>query len=489
MKYNLNITDQGEYIFSPIISTEPDVYVFDKKDIVEGVVSDEVALNNRTFLNDAIKYAKENGFSKFNFNGLDAYFNVLGTDKYNKITTHNTAIQLLSDTEYLLGTLRVQPNGWKANALISTFNQDNIKIIGGALLGDKNEHDYSKSGVFDWSHLIHIVGTHNILVEGVLIKDAVSDGFYCRNTKLRRASDGALINGNRTTKNAVIRGNVFDGNGRNNLSPVDGDGIIIENNVIKNAGVNGTLPKCGIDLESYRERNSETGVLSEWQRIENVIIRNNTFFGNENTDLLLYTTNNVEVYGNTFTKGISNTAAFDIKIHDNTFVAEDGFTGNAITVNEFIVDATGEELNVNWDIYNNSITGYSKGIAVAGVNITVYNNDIINCINDGIILKRLVNGIFYNNTVNSNVAGSVGISNFGSSQSINGVTITNDYYNVLGDALELRGLDGSAGILHIITTEFIGNQDIDIRNSNDVTIDNCTYTTIHQKNNTNITII
>ena len=44
MEYNLNITEEGEYIFSPIIEVEPpeppqsDVYVFDKKDIVEGTV-------------------------------------------------------------------------------------------------------------------------------------------------------------------------------------------------------------------------------------------------------------------------------------------------------------------------------------------------------------------------------------------------------------------------------------------------------------------
>ena len=76
--YNYTIVGDKIKLTEVVTPHQTDTYIFDKVEwgIVEGVVSKEVALNNRVKINEAITYANNNNFSIFHINNIDAYFEV-----------------------------------------------------------------------------------------------------------------------------------------------------------------------------------------------------------------------------------------------------------------------------------------------------------------------------------------------------------------------------------------------------------------------------
>lgn len=433
---------------------------------------------------------------------LDIYFEVRSqreSGSYNTsgAVTHSNAIKIPSNFHFKMDNdvhLRVYPNDTPKYYLISTYDGDNILITGGNLWGDRDDHTYITGtngyDTHEWGHIISIAGIHNITVNGVNTRNGTGDGFHISGLYPRNG-DGSLQAGNKETLDALVKNCIIDNNRRNNMSPVDGDRIIIENNIISNAGqtsngISGTLPMSGIDLEPFFGVN-ETSVL-EYQLLRNVTIRNNTFVGSFNGDIIFFRCHDVEVYGNTFTRSLSNNTAYDIQIHDNTFTSVTN-APYAFSLSSRISALTGLEQNYNYEIYNNTITGYENGIAIGGKNMTVYNNTITNC-KTGIQMTDLDTATFYDNTITSNVANSNGYKNFALGSDATDVTITDDSCVVVGWGILLQSLNGINTGLVITTTLFDANKDIDVRSSNDVTFNTCTYSTyFNDGNNTNVTFI
>lgn len=465
--------------------------------LVKNTVTDTVSKINRDNLLSVISTKVAEGYSKIMIPNGEYYFWGSGADERDtklvmdqglKITTSNFTLMGMGDTQ-----LKIQPNDATTYSLITVYLADNVTFENLKIYGSKYEHDFTTySGVpYDWGHCLSFIGSHNSIVKNCLITEAISDGIYVRQDVLRNP-DGTLQAHNKTTDNLLVTNCVIDNNGRTGLGIVDTDGMIIEYCQISNTAVNiGTPTRCGIDFESFRERDSETGVLSEWQKVSNCIVRYNSFFGNVNQDILLYTCNNVQIHNNTFTKGIYTTAAYNIEIYDNHFEAEVPDTGYGIRLDQLTVTATGERLNYNFEVRNNYIEGYEYGFSASADSITSYGNKMVDNYEIGLSIGSTRHSTFTRDTITSTIVTADGIRN--SYFATNPVSIVADslYSNVTGeDALILQNCNATGTGVTFTNSVFIGGKDdVDIKNSSNITVDATnTYTVVEQSGNTNVII-
>lgn len=451
----------------------------EKWNIVEGKVTDEIALNNKNIINEVIKLVYDLGGKVFEMDKINAYFDVrvflVNQEKQalNSILIPSNFEVKMSDNTHL----RVQPNEAPAYHLMSIFKGENIKISGGNLYGDRWEHDYSpvndiygnNRDTHDWGHVLKVSGGKNVLIENVYMTDATGDAFGINASTIRNTDGspgGAVI-----SENVTIRNCILNESRRNNISLTDCNGVLIEDNEIKNTGLGekspngyssaGVAPKYGIDLEAWRVR-TDTGELLEYERNENVIIRGNTFTNNKAGDILLFTCYNVIIENNYFDSMIGNKAAHDITIRNNEFKARIGDDGEpfeyAIIINR-LSDPMGQEFNFNYKISGNKISGYRNGLVLSGEKFVVSNNIIENC-KSGIGLGHLKNSQFYDNHLNSEVVNSFGY--FTRGGVMNDVSVKNEYVEVTRRSIDFYNIEADE--------------------SNPLVIDNCIFVSTENKN-------
>ncbi len=429
------------------------IFVFEPKrwGIVEGKVSDEIALNNRNILNSVMAELKKVGINTMKIGVMDAYFKV-DVNSINRQTNFDASIQVPSDFNLVMsdGTyIRVQPNSEATYTLMTVYLKDNTTITGGHLVGDRFEHDYSPTkdnhnvsrDEHGWGFLLWIIGSENIVIDNVHLSKATGDGLVFHSKTLRN-TDGTLGPTNREVNNVLVKNLTIDECRRNGLSVLDGRNITIDNCNITNTGngsqaydangakifsASGVAPKYGIDLEAIRTRD-DNGILEETALIENITVKNSNFTGNTSGDIVLYTASHVIVENNYFDKWISNKASDNVKITNNIFESRDP-SYFAIAVNSF-KDPFGKELNHDYLISGNTVTNYSVGIRVAGENQEVSNNTIIDCTTGIYFVSNLINGNFKNNKINSSLSVSYGYRNFRNSNNLENVIVSNELINV-----------------------------------------------------------
>jgi hypothetical protein len=547
--------------------------------IVEGVVSDAVALSNKDIMNSELALAVAASATTFVIPAMDAYFNTnTRTDQsFNRTNMSTQGIILPSNLNIQMQPttyLRCQPNDRVAYNLFSIWDVDNITISGGNLVGDKYTHVYNQdytvttaastteaiiklqreyvitlynipvtvsnattnaaeiasyldalpdmsatssgavisivpnaglyveidddstdlSGInfssghtHEFGFLFSLYSSTNIVIDNVNQDDPTGDAVFVGIKGLRN-TDGTVTPPLRVSTGITVKNCTISGSRRNNISPVDCNGMIVENNIIKDAAKDiRTLPASNMDLESYRIRNGD-GSLSEYARVENVIIRNNTFSGADNADIILYTCNDVEVYGNTFTKNISNTAAFNISIHDNIWNCAVDYIGSAISLNQNTIAVTGEDLCYHYDVYNNTVNGSQSGISVDVNDARIYNNDVLEFSSQGMLIGGNESH-YYDNILTSTLANTYGFRSATSANSRTNVLAERITTNVTISGLRINNLTGLDTGLLIDDCDFIGGlYDVQIATSSNITISNSRYTTVSDTGNTNVTI-
>lgn len=483
-------------------------FIFEKEkwNIVEGETSDAIALNNKEIINSTIVLVKSLRGNIFELNNIDAYFDVQA-DNYNDSTEES--IILPSNFHFKMGNnthLRVQPNAKSAYALLSAERQSNVTISGGNLWGDRYTHSYVSPGTdgdtHEFGYMVYFRGVHNGTVDGVGLREATGDGFIIQGTS-HRNDDGTVKPGEMACENIAVRNCIIDKNRRNNLSFVDGQYVILENNIISNAGDGGTysvsqegysykgvLPRYNIDLEAINYTDAN-GNLRYTEVIQDVIIRNNEFTGAHNGDVDLYKCWNVEVVGNTFSSYIANIASYDIQIHHNTFL-NDSDRKFAIQIVE-LIRPNGFDYNRNYDIYDNTITNYEIGMKIGGTNQEVYNNVINNC-DTGVMFLNGHNNQFSNNIINSSIENSRGYYNFPGGITLENTIVSGGEVNVKTFpflAIKInQNSDTATNELTIDNVSFdsTSNYNVDLRNSKHITIQNSSYDGFTQSNCDNITL-
>lgn len=490
--------------------TNTDTYFLDFQEwgIVEGVVSDAVAKNNRIKMNEAIIYAYSNSFTKFDFGKLYAFFDNRATAFGN--TAHREAIQLQSNTEYILNDdtrLFVQPNELPAYAILSARKKENIIITGGFLYGDKFQHVYTKGidyKMHDSGYGIYFRGVRNSIVRGVTMTNFTGDGMAFHGIG-RRNADGSVPLGEEDSfcDNLLITGNTFNSNRRNNLSAIDGTNIIIENNKFLKAGDSdspaqgsqienyswrGVIPSNGIDFEAWRQYD-ENGAYHT-QFLDNIIVRNNTFRGSRKADVNLYTCSNIQVYGNSFDSSVSGKAFNNCSIYNNEFINNPTYRHQtAITIKNWIRSGTGIDENTGNKVYGNTIENYDFGIRFGATDGECFDNTIINGLN-GIYLTEGGNNKFYNNTIKSNLEKSKGYTSFAGGITQTNITVINEVIDVKQYGLYLRKITGKGfGVVFDDCNIISGSYGAYFNTSSYITVKDSRVENIKKVKSTDITLI
>ncbi|WP_418603867.1 right-handed parallel beta-helix repeat-containing protein [Hwangdonia sp.] len=473
--------------------------------IVEGNVSNEVAKENTQILNFIIKRVAEFGITTLQIDEMDAFFEVNSRVNNPKIKSES-AILIPSNFELRMSDnvfMRVQPNGAHTYSLLMVFEGENIKINGGNLIGDRWVHDYSPEVdlygnewvAHDWGHIIQISGGKNVEIDNVNISAATGDGIVVHESVIRTDSN-SVISENVTIKNCTI-----DEIRRNALSFLDGDGILLENCDITNTGQgpenpkgvynsSGAYPKYGISFEAYRGRDANNNLI-EYQRIENVEIRNNRFTGNYGGDINLYTCSNVNIHDNYFDSMIANIASHDITIKDNIMEARLDDDGNYYQFGILFkskFDPLGKEMNYNYTITGNQIKNYVNAMVLGGENYTVYNNTLTD-FKAGITFYKYLNGAqLYNNTLTSNISTSSGYASLVANTT--DVSVSNENVAVTYRPLNISGLQANIVeklIFDNCTFNSTDNKVNSISGSENITVQNSQLNTqINVFNSTNI---
>ncbi|MFH4969067.1 right-handed parallel beta-helix repeat-containing protein [Gaetbulibacter sp. M240] len=471
-------------------------FIPERWEIVQGVVSDDLALGNRHIINKAISMTKSMGMTVFQIDKLDAYFDCQLYWVNAKEQAEN-AIRVPSNTELKMSNntyLRVQPSNAPAYTLLAIYDVVNVKITGGNLYGDRWDHDYSpvndrngnnRDG-HEWGFVIQVSGGKNVTIDGVNIQDATGDGFIVNSTNIRNENGEP---GNTViSENVILKNSIVNKSRRNGIGIVDGDGILIENSEITNTGLGenpsgvnyssaGTWPKYGVDLEAWRVREAD-GTLKEYERVENVTFRGNSFSNNKAGDIDLYTCSFITIENNTFDGMIANIAAHDIIIKNNIFQARvlaDGTSfQNAILLKSNVNQWDGE-FTKNYIISGNTIKGYQNGILVSGENFNIFNNEINDCKNS-FVFGGLKNSVSHDNIINSGVSDSFGYYSRGGAA--NNFKIYNEKITVMRRALNLYDLTiDPSQLLEFDNCEFISidNTNNEINNCKNILIKNSAF--------------
>jgi parallel beta-helix repeat protein len=449
------------------------IFKFEKSEweITEGEVSDAIALINKNTLENVIAEVKSYGVEVFQIDDLDAYF-LISSDQ-NLINGRKEAISIPSDFSLEMTDnthLRVQANRYLRYNLLNIMDVSNVKISGGNLYGDRDNHDYTPitvSGItytaFEWGHLISIEAGVNIKITNVHLSDAVGDGLDIHSLGFAFESDYI------PTNNITVSDCVFDGNRRNNLSITDGYNMLIENNTFINAGCDtqyskGTAPGCGIDVEGYRKRDAN-GDLVLYQIAKDVIIRNNTEKGSKASAILVAIGQDITIENNTVEKNLGFSLANGVKIRNNT-----------VTGKDIAASITGGSAKKSPTTYGNEISGNTlsssrQGITVYNKGVKVYDNKISDCVT-GISINNITDAEIYNNTIISRKANSYGI--LSHVASVNNVDIKNNDIDVSYKSIAFVNVNIEAGQLSNTVTvsgnELTGGK-VSISNSNGIVVE------------------
>jgi|GEM_PF-1336853 len=457
-------------------------------DLKQGQVSRNEAMENRVKMNNVIALSARLNAKVFAIDEFDAYFygDFYTTDPKNSYESNS--IKIPSNFHFKMSSntfLRTFESNNPAPRLIGIYKGENIIVSGGNLIGDRYEHDYSP--VKDWlnvdrnSHefgtILSIKGGNNVEIKGVVIEKGAGDGIGIGGSTIRN-SDGTIRPNEVLATNIRIVGCTINDCRRNNLSVIDGDGIFIEDNLITNAGgvrnsgllgggasVNGADPQFGIDLEAYRERDSNNQLI-EYERVENVSIKGNKFTGNFKGDIVIYTANDVVVENNEMDNIVGGKAAFNCKIINNKIIARSSGIETSIGVgfSEMIID--NKDLVYNNEISGNFISGFDTAISLGGVDMTVSNN-VLRDFDEGIFFKNLRSSEVFGNSIESDRSISWGYITVNGN--VKDVNVYNDILNVTHKTINFMGMnrdynDGSI-IFRNVDFKSSGNRSLYLENS------------------------
>ena len=417
---------------------------------------------NRVQFQAAINHAKSvsKGRTIFKMGACDFYIKCDGK----RLNIHDSAqtygVQLPSDFEIQMTSesfIRVAPNFNPSFAIFGIHKKKNIKIYGGNLVGDIKDHDYSKVlESHEYGAQILISGGKNITLENITISHGTGDNVMIGDSSNRPEAHNFMYNSKITdfwrTENIIIRGCNISFAGRNNISILSGDTMLIENNKIHSCSqINATpkAPSCGIDAEAYRWNAprrtvhqtgnvSEKGDLLELERIENVTVINNHFYNNVGASMNLFTIYNSTFENNYCEEGVLAAYGSQIHINKNTFInrgttrkeAQNGFANTALSYNIQGDRVKSEDIKIT----NNRFEGFPAAALIRNDNVQFNGNTLINN-KTGVVIGNSNHSRVYGNHIVSNMPESNGVTS--QSTTLNDVIIRGNYIDVDNYAIHL----------------------------------------------------
>ncbi len=282
------------------------------------------------------------------------------------------AIPTHLDTYSILYLGGVEDNG--VSSLLGGVT--NVNVIGGTLLGDRDEHE-GTSG--EWGTGIWLQNATNVVIEGVTTRNMWGDGFMVKGT-------GLMIMGAGTdpSKNVTFCSVVADRNRRQGMSITYADGVIVKDSIFMNT--EGTPPQAGIDIEPDQD-----------ETVNNVLIQRSQF------------TNNRGVWGAILvTVPAANSAVTNVTIDGNNITGNGGpgigvYNTISYTITNNLIRNNGGKSTVPGSLYY----GWYDGIYLvngATNNIVIGNTVTENKghgINDAIGGNKICGNMVFNNTLDN----------------------------------------------------------------------------------------
>ena len=146
------------------------------------------------------------------------------------------SIRLKSNIQLRLSpnaTLQAAPNDKANYAVIRIINDENVEVVGGSIIGERDYHT-GESG--EWGHGINVIGSSMIRIADIAISDCLGDGIYLGSSQDQNYCADVIIEN-------------FDIHNcrRNGITVISGRLVTIRDGVISDT--NGTDPQSAICLE------------------------------------------------------------------------------------------------------------------------------------------------------------------------------------------------------------------------------------------------
>jgi len=216
------------------------------------------------------------------------------------------------------------PNALRRYYVVKVWRADNVEIIGGRIVGERDQHQGDNGG--EWGYGLNIQASHNVRVTGTHLSNCWGDGLWV----------GALGKGARVvvSTDVTIDGVVSTNNRRQGMSVGPVQRLKIINCTF--SGTHGTAPQAGIDLEPMTQGlvrdveisnclvtgNKGSGI-EVHHNVSGLVIRGCTIRDNKGYGVLGVHTSDLWVDGNTITgNGLAGVGlgkrSSDVKITGNT---------------------------------------------------------------------------------------------------------------------------------------------------------------------------
>jgi hypothetical protein len=221
-----------------------------------------------------------------------------------------------------------------------------------------------------------------------------------------------------------------------------------------------------------------------YQKVQDVIIRNNKELGSRQGAITIFTGDRITIENNDLESLVSWSFATNSKVRNNTFTALN------TTQRAIIAGGSGETV-FNNEISGNTITGYGVGIAADHKNVNIFGNKIVDC-RTGIQLKESSDMKIYDNIIVSTNANSRGIQ--AHIANVNNIDIYNNEIEVLAHPLffvQLNRLESSVNnMVRVYKNNFTTFAAPIFSNSRGVTFsENVTKSGLQLSNASNISVI
>lgn len=132
-----------------------------------------------------------------------------------------------------LAVLKAKPSARENYAVIKILDADNVEIVGGKIIGERDEH-LGITG--EWGMGIEIKGSSNVSIADISVSDCWGDGIYVGSTSKQKYCE-----------NISIERFELDNNRRQGITVISARNLTIRDGTIANT--HGTRPEAGIDLE------------------------------------------------------------------------------------------------------------------------------------------------------------------------------------------------------------------------------------------------
>lgn len=146
------------------------------------------------------------------------------------------SIRLKSNTQLRLSpnaTLQAAPNNNANYAVIRMINTNNVEVVGGKIVGERNYHT-GNSG--EWGHGINVIGSSRVRIADIAISDCWGDGIYLGSSKEQNYCRDVII------ERFDIRSCR-----RNGITVISGRLVTVRDGLITD--ISGTDPQSAICLE------------------------------------------------------------------------------------------------------------------------------------------------------------------------------------------------------------------------------------------------